>query len=60
MTELERAARAFLAHHSGHHPIKCIGGCDPKACGEKALADALRACVEQRTAAQRDLLGAGH
>ena len=35
-------ARTFIKHHHGHHPVKCIDGCDPKECGQDAFIEAVR------------------
>ena len=53
--EVIRTGEVYRKHHQGHHPVKCIGGCDPKECGQDAFTQALRDYQDHQDAGQGDL-----
>ena len=53
--ELVRAAKVYVKNHQGHHPTKCIDGCDRDSCGAAALADAVHAIEGKYAKRQEEL-----
>ena len=51
--DLARAIKVFVKNHQGHHPVACIGECDPDKCGQDRLHEVI---AEQETVEQLDLL----
>ena len=53
--ELIRAGSLYLKHHQEHHPVYCIGKCDPVRCGQDAFGDALAEAGSYLAAAQEQM-----